>query len=507
MATRRDAASPILMRLDSQSAQAIRLDRPLTIVGSKLHSHLRIVSPAVSGSHAVLLNLGNHVFVRDLMSRTHVFVNDREVAAATQLNYGDVVRFGEMRFRFVDANVVRQSPTRVRSAPAELHFYGRPDIATIDKPVFVFGRQPGADLVLDSRRVSKSHAVLYMQAGGWMLRDLGSREGTLVNGAPIRTIALTGGEIIRIGRTAFTFEIPSRHNAADGATAQPTTVLSEPEAEEPNESHVFVGEPVVVDGGLTTEPAEVRSAAPDPVAEFLANQAAGAVKGMDLVESTPAEPADLAPPAWELDTDLTTPVDLDGVPALSDNEHADDAADLLNWGVVQGNVTASAFEAPPVANGGGTEHDDAASALAKETADPIATAARADFPALGDAGPIEQPKTSSTPQPATGRAEMLAAVPNPVLSEPVDLDFAASPTTAANERSEPLSPHDPLGDIVADEVLTIYVGDSDSPEGGRAKLRGGHGRSRTAVLVTVGATLAALAAAAAGGAWFYLHRS
>jgi pSer/pThr/pTyr-binding forkhead associated (FHA) protein len=477
MATRRDAASPVLMRLDSESMHAIRLDRPLTIVGSKLHSHLRIVSPAVSGSHAVLLNLGNHVFVRDLMSRTHVFVNDREAATATQLNYGDVVRFGEMRFRFVDANVVRQSPARAKSAPAELHFYGRPDLVTIDKPIFVFGRQPGADLILDSRRVSKSHAVLYMQAGGWMLRDLGSRDGTLVNGAPIRTIALTGGEIIRIGRTAFTFAIPSRHHG-DEETVQPLSVVSDPQADEPNESHVFVAEPVVVDDGLTTDHSEAPLVTPDPVAEFLADQAAGAVKGIDLVES---------------------------VPALPGNEHADDAADLLNWGVVQGNVTASTFPIPPEEQEGGAGNTNAPSTLAEETAGPIAAAAPPEFPAWADPGPIEPPRPSPTPQKATARADMPAAVPKAVLSEPVDLEFAASPTSAANQRSEPPNPHDPLGDIVAQEVLTIYAGEDDSARGERAKRLGG--RSRSGVFLTIGATLVALAAAAAGGAWFYLHRS
>src|SRR6202035_4850892 len=99
MVNRRDVASPVLVTLDSASSPVVRLDPPLPIVGAKLQSHLRIVSQSISGSHALLLNLGNHVFLRDLMSRTHSFVNDRAVSEAV-LNYGDILRFGDMRFRF-----------------------------------------------------------------------------------------------------------------------------------------------------------------------------------------------------------------------------------------------------------------------------------------------------------------------------------------------------------------------------------------------------------------------
>lgn len=61
------------------------------------------------------------------------------------------------------------------------------------------GRAPEADLRLDALRVSTRHAELYHQEGGWLLRDLGSRNGTTVDGvavAPGVPVPLSAGSRI-----------------------------------------------------------------------------------------------------------------------------------------------------------------------------------------------------------------------------------------------------------------------------------------------------------------------
>ena len=61
---------------------------------------------------------------------------------------------------------------------------------------FVVGRAESADLKLVSNRVSREHAVLSWEAGQFWIRDLGSTNGTFVNGTridrePIKQIADT----------------------------------------------------------------------------------------------------------------------------------------------------------------------------------------------------------------------------------------------------------------------------------------------------------------------------
>lgn len=62
----------------------------------------------------------------------------------------------------------------------------------------VLGRDPGCDIVLDDPRVSKRHAALQWADEGWTLADLGSKNGTLINGtrAPM---PLRHGDWISLG--------------------------------------------------------------------------------------------------------------------------------------------------------------------------------------------------------------------------------------------------------------------------------------------------------------------
>jgi S1-C subfamily serine protease len=68
----------------------------------------------------------------------------------------------------------------------------------VDRPV-VLGRVTGADLVIRDARASRRHAELTPVDGGLRLRDLGSANGTLVDGEPTGDAVLRGGEEIRIG--------------------------------------------------------------------------------------------------------------------------------------------------------------------------------------------------------------------------------------------------------------------------------------------------------------------
>ncbi|MFF3227134.1 BTAD domain-containing putative transcriptional regulator [Nocardia suismassiliense] len=69
------------------------------------------------------------------------------------------------------------------------------------------GRQPDNDLVLDDARVSRHHARLVVREAGMLLVDLGSANGTYVNGTQIVTGTLVAdGDTIRIGSTAMRIE-------------------------------------------------------------------------------------------------------------------------------------------------------------------------------------------------------------------------------------------------------------------------------------------------------------
>ncbi|MCW5874648.1 MAG: FHA domain-containing protein [Anaerolineales bacterium] len=68
------------------------------------------------------------------------------------------------------------------------------------KDSFVIGRDPGCDLHIQDIEVSRRHARVIAQSGGFVLEDLGSTNGTFVNGERVSTVTvLRPGDEIRLG--------------------------------------------------------------------------------------------------------------------------------------------------------------------------------------------------------------------------------------------------------------------------------------------------------------------
>lgn len=61
------------------------------------------------------------------------------------------------------------------------------------------GRHYACDVVLSNPSVSRAHARVVFRDGGWVLQDLGSTNGTLVNGVEVGRCALHPGDLVLLG--------------------------------------------------------------------------------------------------------------------------------------------------------------------------------------------------------------------------------------------------------------------------------------------------------------------
>ena len=82
---------------------------------------------------------------------------------------------------------------------------GGPDI-TLDRPLVVVGRHPRCDARLDSDRVSRRHCVVTKDAHGVVVRDLGSTNGTWINGWRVACGWLKPGDEVSIAYTRYRLE-------------------------------------------------------------------------------------------------------------------------------------------------------------------------------------------------------------------------------------------------------------------------------------------------------------
>src|SRR5438874_12578170 len=73
----------------------------------------------------------------------------------------------------------------------------------VEKDLTLVGRQEGCDLRIQHKSVSKMHCVIAKTDGLLLLRDLGSTNGTRVNGQRVRRAALLPNDLLGIASFKF----------------------------------------------------------------------------------------------------------------------------------------------------------------------------------------------------------------------------------------------------------------------------------------------------------------
>jgi pSer/pThr/pTyr-binding forkhead associated (FHA) protein len=218
-----------------------------TTIGAAPDNAVVVRAGGVQAHHAsILADLrGFTLLVRDPAARTHV--NARPVREKAILRLGDVVSVDSVNIVLKpdsDAAIEPAPPagtgagamtdsegnleTRYRVAPP------RAVLRAVSGPYFgkvipihgrlEIGRGAECGLVLDEPEMSRRHAMIEVSAHEIYLRDLGSANGTFVNGVQVRDAVLYPGDQIAFDRNRFLVEAPGmapRRNEPPTPTATP----------------------------------------------------------------------------------------------------------------------------------------------------------------------------------------------------------------------------------------------------------------------------------------------
>ncbi|MBU0602949.1 MAG: FHA domain-containing protein [Gammaproteobacteria bacterium] len=159
-------------------------------------------APSVSKRQCELRHDGRHWRVRDLGSTngTSVNVAGKPISGEVPVSSQDVLYFGSFRFPLSRLDALARDGATASTATATS---GLPD----DRQEVVIGRDGAADLQVDSPQVSRRHARLLRSGGGWLVEDLGSANGTFVNGQRVtRATALRDTDVLSLGSVAIDFQ-------------------------------------------------------------------------------------------------------------------------------------------------------------------------------------------------------------------------------------------------------------------------------------------------------------
>ena len=96
--------------------------------------------------------------------------------------------------------------------------------------VFTVGRRVTSDIRLDCQSVSRDHARIEYKTAGWHVLDLGSANGTLINGTPAAaSVKLKHGDVLKFGRRFLRFEQEGNAEGEESVEESAVTVISNPE--------------------------------------------------------------------------------------------------------------------------------------------------------------------------------------------------------------------------------------------------------------------------------------
>ncbi|MEU9733000.1 FHA domain-containing protein [Streptomyces sp. NPDC048002] len=201
--------APVLV-LETESGSTVMTPGRDYHVGRDPLSDVVIDDARVSWHHAVLHPASDHWTLQDEGSTNGTYADGRRVHAR-DVGPGTVIRFGNPadgpRAVLLDRAPPRPGPERPSavSMPALTGTFRRPtSVRPVPARTVRIGRAPDNDLVLDDLVVSRHHAELRaLPDGGHEIADLGSHNGTFLNGGPVTSAPVRAGDVIGIGHSAF----------------------------------------------------------------------------------------------------------------------------------------------------------------------------------------------------------------------------------------------------------------------------------------------------------------
>jgi pSer/pThr/pTyr-binding forkhead associated (FHA) protein len=221
---------------DHPTPLKISLDAPRIVIGRAEGCEIRLPDPSVSHRHASIRQRGSDYVVVDEGSTNGTFVGPVRLSpqAPRVVRSGELVRIGriwlELSIEAVPVTDDVQLTTREialslvssalaaqgEAASAKVIVHSGPDqgkelaLTELGRG-YVIGRGPGLDFTLTDIDCSRRHVEVSRRGAGLWVKDLGSKNGAELDGAPLtgnKDTPWPRGKLIKLGSTELSYEDP-----------------------------------------------------------------------------------------------------------------------------------------------------------------------------------------------------------------------------------------------------------------------------------------------------------
>lgn len=176
-------------------------------IGSASTNHCTITAPTVSQRHAEIINCDSRFVLKDLNSAHGTFVNGQRITKR-DIFCGDIVDIGDVGLEVIDPLEEAQQQSNGKpywsliADSSWLNGQEFPIVGNIDEKL-TLGRSSQSTIVFPGTHLSRLHAEITINYSSLTLRDMGSANGTFVNGKKIDCTQVYSGDTIRMDVYSF----------------------------------------------------------------------------------------------------------------------------------------------------------------------------------------------------------------------------------------------------------------------------------------------------------------
>ena len=223
------AEPKITVQREGETVLERTLDTFPVTFGRKSENDIVLEEKNVSRKHARIVQKENQYFIEDLKSSGGTKLNGEPVEEK-DIHTGDVLQIGAYTIHFdsgdpeddrtvfesddatvlEEGTVVDEDRTKFYEEPEGRLIIEKSDTLEgeyVLEDETTLGRGDESDIVIEDDRISKTHCKIQLEAEDFILTDLGSSNGTFVNGRKVTEKKLEQGDRIQIGSNVFIFKM------------------------------------------------------------------------------------------------------------------------------------------------------------------------------------------------------------------------------------------------------------------------------------------------------------
>ncbi len=188
---------------------AVSQSRPKIKIGRNAANDIVISSNVISGNHAFIELLNGRLYITDNGSTNGTFVNNQQVSPGQPIDITEKTVFlaGLTAVQvLVKSASSTEHPPRPTTHNEEISNIGERILEQLQsKATIIIGRSESADVFVNNSLISRNHSKITKIDNRYFIEDLGSMNGTFVNGQRISGKRQIGSDdSIIIGRIRFT---------------------------------------------------------------------------------------------------------------------------------------------------------------------------------------------------------------------------------------------------------------------------------------------------------------